>query len=315
MDTNVEQWKNFWSNATLLAKIKEDYVLFPENRLLPETRMEEMPETLEDCWALDAKALEKKARCADETREELTNRDTSNRSRTNRNKPCPRTVKKWGEFWNAAAAMSKEKQAKLKPLKEAEARKAIVHWMQLYYKRWDSILDHEDFKSTPIPEGALDRVGEWGVSDDGDCWYEATWYPGRHGNPLDDGWVLEHSIPLAQRDEPLKRDENPRYEAPVLQILSFVRIKGRSKWAGLALSDGDHIVLGVLRLNPPLKNMFRKLRKYTIVKLHEYHMEYDPAPIVYVKSFEIWNEVINTKVRSPKDIAVYTQNDIRQIMK
>ena len=225
------------------------------------------------------------------------------------NKTCRQTVKKWAEFWNLATTMSKEKEAKLKPLKEAEARKAIIQWMRLYYKRWDSILDFQNFKFAPIPEGALDRVGEWGMTDDGDCCYEATWSYGRHGNPLYDGWVLEHSIPVTQRDKRFETYPDP----PILQILRIIRTKGKSSWAGLTLSDGDYVVLGMLRLNRRLKNVVRKLRTFTIVRLHEYHIEYAPAPIVYIKSLEIWNEVITTKIRSPKDISDYTINDTSQV--
>ena len=205
-------------------------------------------------------------------------------------------VQEWANFWNHASTLSKKKEAKIEPAKEEQAWNAIRRWMRLYHRRWDSVLDYENFKFATPPDRAWDRVGEYGMSDDGDYVYEATNNFGKHGCPLSNDWVLEKSVPKLQRIGP----EHYKHSPPILQIVRITRRKG---CVGLGLSDGDFLVLGTLHRQ--LEYIIKKLRKFTIVKVEDYHIEYNPVPILHIRSMVIWNDVIAEKLRAPKPIARY----------
>lgn len=206
----------------------------------------------------------------------------------------------WEKFWSLARMLSEKKISKLKPKKEEEAQNALRHWMQLYYRRWDSIFDYQNFTFASTPDGGWDRVGEHGMSDNGDCVYEATNYHGKHGCPLSNDWVLEKSVPDIQRIG------HGHYEDSVLPILQILRIiiPGNGR-VGLGLSDGDFLVMGTL--HNKLDYLIKNLQEFTIVKLEDYHIEYNPVPVIHIRSMLIWNDVINERIRAPKPIASYRQ--------
>lgn len=228
----------------------------------------------------------------------------------------------WDCFWSHATTLSRNKETKLKPQKEKESRVAIKRWVSLYYKRWNSIVKYNEWKFAPVPSGAWDRVGRWGMSDAGDHIYDHNCY-GKHGDPLADGWVLENSIPDIQRtgnktksteeDDCEEQNNIPRWPievdeceardyGPILQILNVPEKVGNCH---LLLSDGDYYILG--KIHPPLE----KLRTNSVVELKEYRMDYNPVPIVRILSMEIWNDLITWKIRAPKLITEYQIGDFK----
>ena len=71
----------------------------------------------------------------------------------------------WNSFMNKAKKQSKKKKRKLKQFankekREEEDRKErnIVHWLQLYKKRWNLREDLEEYNNYPVPCGAGGRV-------------------------------------------------------------------------------------------------------------------------------------------------------------
>eukprot|EP00536_Pseudo-nitzschia_multiseries_P005889 jgi/Psemu1/13924/gm1.13924_g len=67
----------------------------------------------------------------------------------------------WNSFMNKAKKQSKRKKRKLKQFANKDKRKEedgnkrnIVHWLQLYEKRWNSPEDLEEYNNYPVPCGA-----------------------------------------------------------------------------------------------------------------------------------------------------------------
>ena len=182
-------------------------------------------------------------------------------------------------------------------------------WIRLYYQRWDSIIAFEEFRIAPVPDGAWDRVGRWGLSNDGDHCYDHNCI-GKHGDPLSTGWVIENSIPRFQREEKVLETscewEEP-YHPPILQVVKIIPEKVRK--GCLFLSDGDLFVLGIL--HPRLEFLTNKLRSNIVVEVKEYRIDYNPVPIVHILSLEIWNDVITWRIRAPKPLTQYNLRDLK----
>eukprot|EP00536_Pseudo-nitzschia_multiseries_P012493 jgi/Psemu1/32252/gm1.32252_g len=71
----------------------------------------------------------------------------------------------WNSFMNIATKQYKRKILKLKQLANKEKREEeernkrnIVHWLQLYEKRWKSPEDLEEYNNYPVPHGTWGRV-------------------------------------------------------------------------------------------------------------------------------------------------------------
>eukprot|EP00536_Pseudo-nitzschia_multiseries_P011867 jgi/Psemu1/30335/gm1.30335_g len=71
----------------------------------------------------------------------------------------------WNSFMKKATKQSKREKLKLKQLankekmeKEDGNKRNIVHWLQLYEKRWNSPEDLEEYNNYPVPCGAWGRV-------------------------------------------------------------------------------------------------------------------------------------------------------------
>ena len=236
-------------------------------------------------------------------------------------------VGEWREFWRHATTLAETKEEKLKPAREKEAWRAMQRWMRLYYRRWNCIGFFNEFRNAPVPDGAWERVGHWGLSDDGDhCWGSDCF--GLHGDPLTRGWVLEMSIPTIQTEgqEPTMTPSMDKWpiieyeflfeEQPVLQIVKIVpeknlpeKVKSRlDSRLVIILSDGDLCVMAIL--HPRI--LSKKLRKNNLVKVNEFCIDHNPVPIVHILSMEIWNDVIPWRMRNPKIVARY---DVRRDLK